>query len=166
MLTSSSFLYSIRTRGMLSVAFQASWNQLATDFQSQPMSQTRYVNPFSILKASVTKWRVLVWYALKLLLTFSGVIMGLVQSRCRFKTVRDPILATLLLDTSALTIHDEGGPCNAISSEAIDERRKLRLVISGESHPSYGHPYLEADNVEIIREREDGEYSCIYELEK
>ena len=154
------------TRGMLSVAFQVSWNQLATDFQGQPMSQTKYMSPFPILKASVTKWRVLVWYAVNLLLTVSGMIMGLVESWCRFKTIRDPTLATLLLDTSAIIDHDDSGLCNAISLEGADGTRRVRLVVPSGSQIPYKHPYLEVGNRKLVEERKKGKYFRISGSEK
>ena len=153
------------TRGMLSIGFQASWNELATNFQAQPMSQTKYMNPFPILEASVTKWRVLVWYTLNLL-TFSGAIMGLVESWCRFKTIRDPTLAALLLDTSAIVNHDESGLCNAVSLEGADEAQRVRLIVSSEGKEPYRHPYLEVGDGIIARKREKGEYLRISVSEK
>ena len=156
------------TRGMLSVAFQASWNELATDFQAQPMSETGYMTPFPILMASVTKWRVMVWYMLNLLLTLSGIIIGLAQSWCRSKTVQDPTLAALLLDTSALIGHDEKGLCDAVSLEGADKAWRLRLVVPDEGKDSYRHPYLEVDGGKRGRRRmsEKGEYSRLSESEK
>ena len=154
------------TRGMLSVAFQASWNELASDFQAQPMSQTRYMSPFAILTASVTKWRVLVWYMLNLLLTLSGAIMGLVQSWCRFETIQDPTLAALLLDTSDVIGHDEKGVCNAVSLVGSDKTRKLRLVVPSEGQASYRHSYLEVGNEGNLGERRGDEYSPTSESEE
>lgn len=72
-------------RGMLSIAYQTSWNALASDSSGEPGAQTSYEAPFQVLVAAVTKWRAAVWYAVTLLLPISGIAMAIVQSKCRFK---------------------------------------------------------------------------------
>ena len=84
------------------------------------------------------------WYSINILLTLSGLIMLFTQSRCRFKIVRDPTLAALLLDTSDLIRQDDKGVCNATQLEPDDQAERRRLIIPDEDSPSYKHPYLKA----------------------
>ncbi|RDW58615.1 hypothetical protein BP6252_13091 [Coleophoma cylindrospora] len=133
------------TRGMLSIAYQASWNALAIDFAVDPASQVHYKLPFAVLRASVTKWRVAVWCGANLLVALACCTFALIQSPCRLKDPTDPALTAMLLDATAVT--------DQISSEAYDsndtggeiDSLRLRLVVPTSGQSTCEHGRLELD---------------------
>lgn len=131
------------TRGMISVAYQASWNSLTNQWQASPLA-TRISTPYPVLIAQVTSWRVSVWLGLNGALTISGLVLAILQRNCQHKTVRNPALAALMLDTSALLDQDTAGLCNAVSLRKKDGSLRLRLKTS-DNNARYRHIRLEAD---------------------
>lgn len=132
------------TRGMISVAYQASWNSLANAWQTSPMAVTEISTPYSILVAQVTTWRVLTWFGLNAFLTISGLLLAVLQRKCQHKTIRNPALAALMLDTNALLSQDTTGLCNAVTLRKRDGPLRLRLKPSNGSM-FYRHARLDVD---------------------
>jgi hypothetical protein len=139
------------TFGMLSVAYQASWNSVNNDCQTSSPGQTTAKAAFQVLNARVSKWRMLTWFGLNHLLTISGVLLAVLQSACAGKTVRNPALAALMLDTKAVLESDTSGFCNALELNKKDAHRRIKLVVSSEKSATYHHPRLVLD----IRDSEE-----------
>jgi hypothetical protein len=85
------------------------------------------------------------WFALNRLLTVSGVLLAILQSTCAGKTVRNPALAALLLDSKAVLESDSDGLCNALELNRNDAHRRIKLVVSSEKYGAYQHPRLVPD---------------------
>ena len=132
------------TRGMISVAYQASWNSLTNAWQASPMAVTEISTPYSILVAQVTTWRALTWFGSNAFLTVSGLLLAVLQRKCRNKTVRNPALAALMLDSSAPLGQDTTGLCNAITLRKRDGLLRLRIQPSNGNVP-YKHARLDVD---------------------
>ncbi|KAJ8118395.1 hypothetical protein OPT61_g597 [Boeremia exigua] len=132
------------TKGMLSVAYQACWNSLANIWSDETtFRQTKLSLPYPALAASIAKWRVLVWLLLNCLLTFSGILIVYLQKGTRAKTVRNPELSALLLDTKRLIEDDTSGLCNAVKADKTDNCLIMRLQCSDGNEAAYQHPYVE-----------------------
>jgi hypothetical protein len=132
------------TRGMISVAYQASWNSLANGWQAPPMAVTEISTPYSILVAQITTWRVLAWFGSNSFLAISGLLLAVLQRKCQNKTIRNPALAALMLDTSALLSQDTTGLCNAITLRKRDGPLRLRIKPSNRN-VLYKHARLDVD---------------------
>ena len=117
------------TRGMISVAYQASWNSLTNMWQGSLLG-TSVSTPYPVLIAQITNWRVYVRLALTGGLTISGLALEILQKQCQHKVIRNPALAALLLDTSALLDQDTTGLCNSVSLRKKDGSLRLRLSTS------------------------------------
>lgn len=115
------------TRGMIATAYQASWNSLTNQWRGSPMESTTISKPYPVLIAQVDEFRIFLWFALNAVLPVSGVLLALLQRRCRHKAVRDPALAALLLDTTALLERDVKGLCNAVVLKR--EEKALRMFL-------------------------------------
>jgi len=132
------------TRGMLTVAYQASWNALITDFQAN--DTTTVLSPqYPVLVASITRWRILVWLLLNVSLTVSGVILSVLQRSCQAKTIQNPPLTALMIDTSAVLREDRNGLCNTVDVDKRDANLRLRLVVPGRTAGTYRHPFLQVE---------------------
>ena len=114
-------------RGMLSVAYQASWNSLARSFVNDSFAETTYRRPVPGLVAHLSKARVIAWCVLNALLTVSACLLHVVRRGSHFKPVRKPWLTALFLDTSAVIIKDVSGLCNAIKVDEKDHGTLLKL---------------------------------------
>jgi hypothetical protein len=130
------------TRGMVTTAYQASWNSLANGWQASPMVVTEVSTPYPILIAKVITWRVSTWFGLNTILTISGLLLAHLQRYCENKTIRNPALAALMLDTSAILRQDANGLCNAVFLRKCDESLRLRIKVS-EGNMNYEHPRVE-----------------------
>lgn len=135
------------TRGMIATAYQASWNSLTNQFRGSPMAVTNISKPYPVLIAQVDKLRIAVWFALNAVLPISGILLAFLQRRCRHKAVRDPAIAALLLDTTALLDQDTNGLCNAVDLQKEDRSLRLRLLLQMPSNHGelYHHPRIKVD---------------------
>ena len=115
-------------RGMLSTAYQASWNALARSFLNDSYAETRYQRPVPGLEARLSRVRVAAWCILNILFAFSAVLLYILQRDCDFKAVVKPWLSALILDTSAVIASDKTGLCNARELKWEDRSTYLRLV--------------------------------------
>ena len=109
-------------RGTVALAYQASWNSLTDLFSDSGAehSSTGVSVPRAVIRASVSRSRMVAWLGLNLLLTVSGLILMWLQSRCSGKTVRDFTLAAILMDPQEILRQDESGLCNAVSISKAD----------------------------------------------
>lgn len=118
-------------RGTIALAYQASWNSLTDLFSDdgQAHSTTGVRIPNDVIRASVLASRMYAWFALNLLLTAAGLILMWLQRRCNGKTVRDFILAAVLMDPQEILQQDDNGICNAVTISKQDKLLgTLRLV--------------------------------------
>lgn len=134
------------TRGMISTAYQASWNSLANSAQFSPMDETEISTPYPVLVARIITWRVLAWFGLNLMLSLSGVLLAILQKSCQNKTIRNPVLAAIMLDTSAILGRDSDGLCNSVSLQKGDDSLRLRIKLS-KKYENYEHPRIEIAEV-------------------
>ncbi|CVL06973.1 uncharacterized protein FMAN_12060 [Fusarium mangiferae] len=134
-------------RNSLIQAYQGAWSAL-TDYFSDPDSpaQVDIWQPSSLLKVRVSVWRMYTWLGINALLVVSGVLLLALQSRCRVKTVNDPVVASLMIDSSAVINSDKTGLCNAtdIGSGFGNARLEVFLKVNSISHlvENYHHPRL------------------------
>ena len=131
------------TRGMISVAHQASWNSLANQWQASPLA-TRIGTPIPVLIARVTSWRVFVWLGLNGALPLSGLILAFLQRKCQHKVICNPTLAALTLDSRDLRDQDVTGLDNAVSLRKKDGAPWSRLKVSDKT-AGYSYIQLEVD---------------------
>ena len=115
-------------RGMLSIAYQASWNSLARSFLNDSFAETTYRRPVPGLVAHLSKGRVISWCILNALLTVSACLLHMVRRESNFKPVVKPWLTALFLDISSVIINDVSGLCNAIKVDKKDHSTYLKLV--------------------------------------
>jgi hypothetical protein len=135
------------TIGMLTVAYQASWNSLANYWSAGTTTATTTLKrPVPVLVASISMWRAWTWLGINALLTVSGILLAVLQSQSQAKTVRNPVISALLLDTSRIIQHDTRGLCNAVDIDKADGRLRLRLVVPGNDGSCYRHAYLDVEN--------------------
>lgn len=139
------------SRGMLTVAYQASWNSLANYWSrgediTAPTTTLR--RPVAVLVASVSKWRVWTWLVVNALLTVSGVLVAVLQSSSLAKTVRDPVVLALMVDNSHVLARDTSGLCNAQRIDKMDEKLRLKLVVPESEGTIYRHAYLDVEHDE------------------
>ena len=114
-------------RGMLFMAYQASWNSLARSFLNDSFAETTYRRPVPGLVAHLSKGRVISWCVLNALLTVSACLLHIVRRRSKFKAVVKPWLTALFLDTSSVTTNDFSGLCNARKLGREDQGTYLKL---------------------------------------
>ena len=91
------------TTEFLSRAYSASWTALndCSGVNLPSLSSSVKISVPSTT-ARVTIWRVLAWFALQVVLTFSGLVFLWLQSSSRYPLVREPVRETLLMDTRIL----------------------------------------------------------------
>jgi len=144
---------------MLTVAYQASWNSLANYWSGGNITVgTTLKRPVLVLIASISKWRAWTWFGINALLTVSGILLVISQSRSRVKMVRNPMIYALLLDSSRVIRHDRRGLCNAVDADKTDGRLRLRLVVPRETGLSYRHAYLDVEDSQYEQlNQEDGQ---------
>lgn len=117
-------------RGMLSMAYQASWNALARSFVNDSFAETTYRRPVPGLVAHLSRARVISWCVLNALLTVSACSLHMVRRESNFKAVIKPWLTALFLDTSSV-INDVLELCNARKDDKKDHGVYLKLVCWG-----------------------------------
>lgn len=83
--------------GSWSAAFQASWNAL-NDYFEVNQAETTIELPVTSVQARVSSTRIYAWIAMQLLLSVSGALLALLQSRCEGKTVGCFVSTCLLTD--------------------------------------------------------------------
>ena len=129
-------------RGMLSIAYQASWNCLARSFvnasSDSNFAETTYRRPVPGLVAHLSKGRVVSWCILNALLTVSACLLHFVRRKRGFKAVVKPWLTALLLDTSSVIFSDVLGLCNARKPDKQDSNIYLKLECMGKERELKG----------------------------
>ena len=121
-------------------SYGAAWTALTDTFASSAMLKTDVMVPVSMSRARVLHWRVYVWVALNLLLTFSGILFIFVQGRCQKPLVVDTSIAAVLLDTSRVLANDQQGLCDL--SLLTEEDSKIGPLRLQEEH---GHRFVNVD---------------------
>ena len=115
-------------RGMMSMAYQASWSCLARSFVNDSFAETTYRRPVSGLVAHLSRPRVISWGILNALLTVSACLLHMVRRDSNFKPVIKPYLTALFLDTSLVIINNIFGLCNARKLNEKDQGTYVKLV--------------------------------------
>lgn len=134
-------------RNSLIQAYQRAWSAL-TDYFSDPdnLAQVDIWQPYSLLKVLVSVWRMYARLGINALLVVSDVLLLAVPSRCRIKTVNDPVVASIMMDSSVVINSDKTGLCNAtdIGSRYGNARLEVFLKVDNISHlvENYHHPRL------------------------
>ncbi|KAI1267809.1 hypothetical protein F5Y18DRAFT_376583 [Xylariaceae sp. FL1019] len=136
------------TRGMISVAYQASWNSLTGYFSRDVIedpSAVRFTSPQPVLRAEIDVARTVAWIILNAALTLSAMILVSVRSYYGGVNVKDAVVTALMMDTTDLTlIHDSEGLCNATELRGNDGKLRLRLEATRKGE-DYVHPKLVRD---------------------
>lgn len=87
-------------RRSLTHAYQGTWSALAEFFSDYDHSvRSRARKPYQLLRAKVSIWRMYLWMAVNLLAALSGLLLLQMQSSCKRKTVTEPIIAALTMDS-------------------------------------------------------------------
>lgn len=118
------------TKGMLRIAYHASWNSLTeTIGGATQIAQIDVAE--SVVRARVHRPRLYAWLCMNLSLLVSAVIVGFVRRSSRTKTVSDAGLAALTVDLSDV-VHGVGvdGLCGAVALRGKD-RSLPRMVWKG-----------------------------------
>ncbi|RTE71305.1 hypothetical protein BHE90_014286 [Fusarium euwallaceae] len=125
----------VHLRNSLIRAYQGSWSVL-TDYFSDPEHQVRAEvwQPSPLLQAQVLAWRMYLWLGINMLLVASGLLLFAVQTSCRVKTVNDPVVASLMMDSSVVTETDKTGLCNATDIGAGHGNADLKLFLKVDSY--------------------------------
>jgi hypothetical protein len=61
------------------------------------------------------------------------------------KTIQDPPLSDLMIDTSEVLREDRNGLCSAVDAGKRDANLRLRLVVPGRTEGTYQHPFLQVE---------------------
>jgi hypothetical protein len=122
------------TRGMLSIAYQSSFNAMSKYVATNATQDiATYRTPLPVLTASITRWRVYTWLASNFLLTVAGLGFAVVQAKGAVEVGSSPALAALLVDASPVIA--AGG---LKEDAAAKENLQVRLTVRD------GHNTLEA----------------------
>lgn len=135
------------TRGMITTAYQASWNLLVQHFStnvSTPPATIPYATAQQTLRAEINFTMALIWFILNITTTLSAGILGLIQAKSTGKVIRNQVMTALLLDSTAVIANDETGLCNATKLSDKDKSLGLHLRIRSGSK-QYLHPVLVAE---------------------
>lgn len=130
-------------------SYQGAWCAL-TDFVSPslPSDQephTRVWEPEQFLQAQVSGLRLFLWFAASMLLVVSGVLLMVLDHLADGRTVNNPAMAAIMLDTSEVIAADDTGLCSAMNIDKGHEGTNmgLRLEVSSRSDTGdYYHPKL------------------------
>lgn len=126
----------LQLRNSLTQAYQAAWSDLTELLAGSSNVTTPAMEPqLSLLRALVSPWRMYTWLGINALLVLSGILLLVLQSTCEGKTVNDPVVAAILLDSSEVIANDATGLCNATDlgqgQSDADEKLKLFLRMDG-----------------------------------
>ncbi|KAF2488309.1 hypothetical protein BU16DRAFT_601335 [Lophium mytilinum] len=131
---------------VLKVAYQGFWSGLTNTLGGSTNPNTTIDVAAPAVIASVATWRVILWVALNTLLTFASILLWKIQSGCIRPPVRDPVLTSILLDSSKVIEEVEVGLCNANRlTKKDDGRGRLRLRCIDRSDPHWCHDQLEME---------------------
>jgi len=141
-------------QGMLSVAYQASWNSLTNAFahgwtNESEWAMTSIWQPESVLLARVSRTRVIAWFVCNVVLTLSGAAILFLQFGSNFEIVRNPELAALLLDSSQIQHRDGKTSSTSIDPTSVDQSLRLRLVPASDDR-SGAAPVLISEQVGVV----------------
>ena len=156
----------VYVRGMLSIAYQASWNCLARSFvndsSADSFAETTYRRPVPGLVAHLSESRVVSWCILNALLTVSACLLHFVQRKRDFKAIVKPWLTALFLDASSVIFSNISNLCNAMRLNKQDRDIHVKLECSGEGKEGksagdeVGGPTGNEDGIEIGDRKTEG----------
>ncbi|CAI0649072.1 unnamed protein product [Colletotrichum noveboracense] len=137
-------------RNSLTQAYQGTWSSFVELLSQDEQVSTPAWKPVTLLDAQVSSRRMHTWLGMSSLLVLSGVLLMIIQSCCRGKTVNDPVVASLMLDSSEVVLADNSGLCNTvdIGHGHGNADMRLKLEVSGINAPytsvvgGYTHPKL------------------------
>lgn len=136
----------LQLRNSLTQAYQATWSHLTEVLANSSLIETQAMEPHpTLLRAQVSSWRMFTWLGINALFLLSGLLLLVLQSTCEGKTVNDPVVAALMLDSSGVIESDVTGLCNATdlgqSKGDADAKLKLFLQMNGRNSGT-GAPLL------------------------
>lgn len=112
------------TRGILTLGYHAAWGGVTRRFRGSSDFETATYWPGEpVVFASVSRQRVFAWLGLTLSLTASALLVaGYQHTAVAVKTVRDPTVAALTMDISAVAHSGRSyGLCNAVDLNDGDQ---------------------------------------------
>ncbi|KAF2803111.1 uncharacterized protein BDZ99DRAFT_576370 [Mytilinidion resinicola] len=137
---------SIAIENGLRAAYEGFWSALTNSLSSTTDPKITIDESASAVIASVATWRVILWAALNTLLTFASILLWRVQSSCIRPPVKNPVLTSILLDSSKVIEEVGVGLCNANRLTKNDDGRgRLRLRCIDRSDPHWYHDQLEME---------------------
>ncbi|KAK1844498.1 hypothetical protein CCHR01_12891 [Colletotrichum chrysophilum] len=133
--------------------YQGTWSALTEAFSPSTFPggigrlETRGWEPVEALRAEVSSVRILSWLAISMLFVFSGFLVLVLDAFSDGKTVSNPVIAAIMLDSSGVIEADHTGLCNAVDiskDHGNDTEPRLRLEVSNGKAETrdYKHPRL------------------------
>ncbi|KAF4424739.1 putative uracil permease [Fusarium austroafricanum] len=131
-------------RNSLTQAYQGTYSALVDGLSIKKSSvQSEIRLPLALLEARVQARRMYIWLGVNLLLVASGLILFVLQSRCRLKTVNDPVVASILMDSSGVIEADKTGLCNATDIGSGHGNADMKVCLRvGACNENYSHHKL------------------------
>lgn len=118
-------------RDNLVLTYQGIWSTL-TEYFSLTNSEdevgrlnTRVWEPVQALRAEISPARILLWLAMSMLFEFSGFLVLVLDNRSEGKTVIDPVVEAIRLDSSRIIPENDSRLGNV-----VDADKRLRLEFS------------------------------------
>jgi hypothetical protein len=114
-------------RNSLTLAYQATWSALVDDVTDpEHNNQTEIWKPVSMLEARVLSWRMYLWLGINILLVFSALLLFATQSHYKVNSVKDPIAAAIMIDSS-----------DVVSTENEHSTRRFYVQVDEKDHSHY-----------------------------
>jgi hypothetical protein len=95
----------------IKISYMAAWDSFSNSYEQNNRVELKVNQCVDMLRASVSQSRVYGWLAINLLLTASGIILVVLQSKVCRPVINDGPVAALMTDTSDM----ENGPRNSLS---------------------------------------------------
>ncbi len=110
------------TTGILTLAYHAAWSSLMKSLGNATETTTTRIAE-SVVRATVDRTRILIWFAMSAMLTVSALLVAVPQNFTITKTVRDTTLAALAMDLTKVTHSDHASKlCNADALTQEDQK--------------------------------------------
>ena len=110
------------TTGILTLAYHAAWSSLMKRLGNATEPTTTRIAE-SVVRATVDRTRIFIWFAMSAMLTVSALLVAVPQNFTITKTVRDTTLAALAMDLTKVTHSDHASKsCNADALTQEDQK--------------------------------------------
>lgn len=112
------------TTGVMTLAYHAAWSSLMKRFgNANEATTTRMAE--SVVRATVDRSRMCIWFAMSAMLTTSALLVAVAQNPSITKTVRDTALAALAMDLTQVTHSDHA---SGLSSAVVFSKKKNKVA--------------------------------------